>query len=156
MTSHAQAARRQANGQSGFTLMELLITMTIVGILTAIAVPSYGAYVLRAARAEARAQMLEASQFMERYYAMNNRYDQNLTGTAVTLPGALGQSPRSGTARYNLTLVANSLTRNGYVLQAVPTGASATDKCGTLTISSTGVRGSSAMNTPEGIAECWR
>ncbi len=149
--SRLEAARRQ----HGFTLLELLITVTVVAILTAVALPSYGTYVLRTARAEARANMLEASQFMERFYAVNNRYDQTLAGTAVTLPLSLSVSPRSGTARYNISLTA-ALTRGTYVLQAVPAGASATDECGTLTISSTGVRTASLKSTSDGVADCWR
>ncbi len=148
--------RLNAIRPGGFTLIDVLVTLAIIAILSAIAIPSYGNYVLRAARAEARATLLESSQFMERFYAVNNRYDQRLDGAAVTLPVALTQSPRSGTPRYTISLVAAALTRGAYTLRAVPSGASATDQCGTLTLTSTGVRGSSTMSTPAGVAECWR
>ena len=66
--------------QSGFTLIEIMITVAIVGILAAVALPSYTSYVARGKRAEVRANMLEAAQFMERYYSTNFRY----TATAGT------------------------------------------------------------------------
>ena len=59
---------------NGFTLIELMITVAIVGILAAIALPSYLSYVQRGDRAAARAGLLEAQQFMERYYATNNTF----------------------------------------------------------------------------------
>lgn len=148
-----QGGRRM---QRGFTLIELLITMVIVGILTAIAVPSYGAYVLRTARADARASVLQATQFMERFYAVNSAYDQMRDGTPVQLPTALAESPANGTIRYNISLTAGNLTPSSYSIQAAPTGPSVTDECGTLTLSSIGVRGATGLPTAAGIAKCWR
>lgn len=147
-------ARRQ---QRGFTLIELLVTMTVVGILTAIAVPSYGAYMLRTARADARATMLQVNQFMERFYALNSAYDQRLDGAPVLLPAGLTTVP-SGAAkpRYMVSIEPASLTPNAYTIRAVPVNSSATDKCGTLTLSSIGARGATGQPTGEGLAECWR
>tara|TARA_R110001592_G_scaffold276639_1_gene543733 strand:+ start:23 stop:496 length:474 start_codon:yes stop_codon:yes gene_type:complete len=152
----AKHLHTRADRQSGFTLIELLVAMTVVGILTAIAVPSYGQYVLRSARADARATLLQASQFMERFYAVNSSYDQMLNGTAVVLPNAMAQSPASGTARYNIALQAGALGPNTYTLQAIPTGPSSSDKCGTLSLSSTGARGASGVTSPDDVADCWR
>lgn len=147
-------ARRQ---QRGFTLIELLVTMAIVGILTAIAVPSYGAYMLRTARADARATMLQVNQFMERFYALNSAYDQRLDGAAVQIPVGLTTVP-SGAAqpRYIVSIEPASLTASAYTIQAVPANGSLTDKCGTLTLSSIGARGATGQPTGEGLAECWR
>lgn len=157
MSVQVQRVSFARRGQSGFTLMELLITVTIVSILTAVAVPSYGRYVLRTARADARATLLQGTQFMERFYAVNGAYDQKRDGTAVQLPLGLTQVPQSGiSTRYNIALVAGNLNASGYTLQAVPTGPSAPDECGTISLTSTGVRGASGKPTAAGIAECWR
>ncbi|MCB1986076.1 MAG: type IV pilin protein [Burkholderiales bacterium] len=130
----------------GFTLVELMITVAILGIIAAVALPSYQNYVRDANRAAAKTIIYENAQFMEQFYTENNRYDQNLAGNPVVLP--VTQSPRTGAAQYNITLqaVANAT----FTLQAVPVGSMAGDVCGTLTLTNTGLQGAGG-----GVAACW-
>ncbi len=65
---------KKGRSQSGFTLIELVIAIAIVGILTAIAVPSYNAFIRKSNRKVAAACLLEQSQFAERYYTTNLTY----------------------------------------------------------------------------------
>lgn len=131
----------------GFTLIELLVAVVIIGILTAIAFPSYQNYVRNSNRAVAKAILYENAQFMEQFYTENNRYDQDLSGNAVVLP--ILQSPRTGTAQYNISLQAVANTT--FTLQAIPVGAMAGgDTCGTLTLTHTGLQGASGD-----VAACW-
>jgi type IV pilus assembly protein PilE len=120
----------------GFTLIEVMIVMLIVGILTALAYPSYQEYVRRAARADAQSDMMEVAQQLERFFTMNNRYDQSRAGVPFVL--TVVQSPRSGNARYNFGLVTANAGQT-YVLQAVPVAGQALDVCGTLGINQAGV-----------------
>ena len=78
----------------GFTLMELMIVVAIIGILAGIAYPTYQDSVRKSRRADAEAVLLELAQWMERFYTENNRYDQTRAGVAVVLPFA--QSPKEG------------------------------------------------------------
>jgi len=135
--------------QAGFTLIELMITVAVIGILAAIAYPSYTQYVQRAARAEARALLLENAQFLERNYTTSNRYDQTSGGATINsaaLPRT--QSPISGTAKYSITL--SAVAAQSYTLSAAPTGSMSGDACGALTLTNTGVQGAGGA-----VADCW-
>jgi type IV pilus assembly protein PilE len=145
-------------GSKGFTLVELMITVAIIGILAAIAYPNYTRYVQRANRAEARSVLLEVAQFMEKSYTVNNCYHRNdaVCGTAAVnllLPADLTQAPKQGTARYNIGFAAQA--SQNYTLSAVPTGVMTGDACGTLTLADTGVRGAAGVTTDAVVAECW-
>lgn len=123
----------------GFTLIELMIAVVIIGILASIALPAYQQYVLRAARAEAQAILMETAQFMERYHTTNNSYED-----AALLSNV---SPKTGNVRYNISFNGTP-TATAYTLQAVPTGAQSSDTCGTLTVTQTGATGAGGSN-------CW-
>ncbi len=120
----------------GMTLIELMIVVAIVGILSAVAYPSYQEYVRRANRADAQAGMLELAQWMERRFTTANRYapaDGNFT---ASLPYT--QSPRTGGARYNLTAVVGGAGQT-FTLTATPAGGQVGDRCGVMTINQQGV-----------------
>lgn len=139
MPARQPAIRRRAGG---FTLIELMITVAIIAILAAIALPSYQQYVLRANRADAKAILMENAQFMERYFTTNNAYTGAPVLSAVSPKGATG-----GAIRYNITFSV-APTASLYTLQAAPAGSQTNDSCGTLTLSNTGAQ------TPT-TAGCW-
>jgi type IV pilus assembly protein PilE len=129
--------------------MELMIVVAIIGILAAIAYPSYQEYVRRGQRAEAKSQLLAAAQFMERNFTMNNSY-AGVGAAELTLAG-LNQSPKlPAAAAYNITVVSAATT---YALQAAPVGVMAGDKCGTITLDQTGLQGVAGATAT--AAECW-
>ena len=130
---------------SGFTLIELMIVLAILGLLGAIALPSYTSHMAKGHRAEARAQLLQAAQFMQRFYAANDSFKADRKGNVVLgqIPEALLHSPSQGQALYDLTLPEATLSEQNYILQMtpVPGGKMATDECGTFTLTSTGIKG---------------
>lgn len=114
------------SSQKGFTLIELMIVIAIVGIISAIAYPSYQDSVRKARRGDAEAGLVEAANNMERFYTENNTY------IGATWPANITSD------FYDLTISAQSIS--AFTLQAAPTGAQLSDSCGTLTISSTGAK----------------
>lgn len=128
----------------GFSLIELMIVVVIVGILASIAYPSYLNQVTQSRRTDAQAVLMEAAQFMERFYTENNRYDQDTGGTAVALPAQLQESPRdSGTKSYDITVQAS--TTSTYTLRATPKNGQAGD--GFIQLTNTFVKGWDSDNS---------
>lgn len=139
----------------GFTLIEVMITVAIIGIIAAVALPSYQDHVRRSNRTQAKALLHENAQYMEKMYTQNNQYDKTVGADgiantaddgAITLP--IIQSPKTGTKQYDISLLASS--NNTFTLRAVPTGSMTGDTCGTLTLTNTGVRGAGGN-----VDDCW-
>ncbi|MDF3931086.1 type IV pilin protein [Pseudomonas citronellolis] len=122
--------------QQGFTLVELMITVVVVGILAAIALPAYQGYVRRAACEDAKSVLVGAANQMERFRAQNNTY----AGADL---GNYSASPVDGSGKEtNIAVSASDAT--SYTLTATPTNSGHLKGKGTLTITSANVRGGDA------------
>jgi type IV pilus assembly protein PilE len=149
--------------QSGFTLVELMVTVVIAAILLSIAIPSYSNYVRKGRRVDAKSALLDMASLEERYYSNNNAYSTTTTDlgyAAGTWPVTVG----AGTGTYLIAapvVVAATAPTAGlqggvpasFTITATATGDQANDtQCLTFTVTSQGVQSS----TPATSATCWR
>jgi type IV pilus assembly protein PilE len=134
----------------GFTLVELMIVVAIIGILAAIAYPAYTQQVQRSRRSDATTVLLEAAQFMQRYYNANNSFGTTELAGAALERAELHQAPKgSDTVHYNISIAVDQNGR-GYTLTAEPVHTD--NDCGDLTLSHTGQKDTSTDN----VADCWK
>lgn len=142
--------RATSSRQGGFTLIELMIVVAVIAILAAIAYPSYQNHMVNTRRAAAAGCMMEAAQFMERFYTTNLRYDQTRTGAAVALPTTQCRTDLQAFYTFQVAAAANT-----YTMQAVPQGQQATrdTKCGTLSVNQAGVK--AETGSAASASECW-
>ncbi len=130
----------------GFTLIEVMIVVAILGIIAAVALPSYRDSVMKSRRSDAKSALMQASQAMEKYYTENQKY------TGATLAAVYKTTSPDG--YYTLSFTANP-TAAAYTVQAAPTAGKGqtNDKCGTFSITETGVKGVSGGSLT--VADCW-
>jgi type IV pilus assembly protein PilE len=113
--SFADSATQRSGG---FTLLEVLITVAIVGILAAIAVPSYGYFVTRSRIIEATTALGDIRSQMEKYFMDNRRYDNGGVCGVETLAFKPITAFNSSSKNFTITCPAGALTATTYSLQA--------------------------------------
>ena len=134
---------------NGFTLIEVMIVVAIVGILVAIALPSYVEHVRRSKRSDAKAVLLENAQILERQMSIVNKYNSDTVNPPITVSpaGATGTD-----VNYNVTIVYGAgANATSFTLSAAPVNAMALDGCGTYTLNNAGLRTVSSGT----VADCW-
>jgi len=143
--------------QSGFTLIEIMIVIVVVGILVKIAMSAYTSSVQQSRRTDAKTALLDLATREEKFYSVNNQY----TASPTALYGASASFPMSvqsgGTAYYAIqaptVTAATASTAATFTAQAnrITGTTQATDACGDFTITNTGVTG----NVNSTATNCW-
>lgn len=157
----------------GFTLIELLLTVILVAILAAIAIPSYSAYVVRGQRAAAKVGLEQAAQYLERNYTAYGCYNYATqaecsagTGTQLALSSPLQTAPSDAGPAYTYKISLAAVAGQSFTLNATPCGATGANcpagsnttftdpDCGTLSLDNTGAKSVSNANLTAVI--CWQ
>lgn len=151
---------------SGFTLIELMIVVAVIGILAAIAYPSYQDSVAKSKRADAQGALLSLAGALERHFTETNSYcDAGTTAPTTCGDGGTGdkgapsifttQVPVDGGSKY-YDLEIEDVTATTFEIRAIPTlnGSMDGDKCGTFTYTHAGVQ--DVTGGTETKANCWR
>ncbi|MFT5533737.1 MAG: type IV pilus assembly protein PilE [Burkholderiaceae bacterium] len=119
--------------RNGFTLIEMMVTLAVIAILTAIAYPSYVEQVNKSRRAEGKSAILQTAALQERFYTLNNSYSTTLVASST-----------------NYTIKVTTAASDAYTITASPLFTDA--KCGTLSYDQSGTQSiSGSANLPY----CW-
>jgi type IV pilus assembly protein PilE len=129
----------------GFTLIEVMIVLIVIGILAALAYPSYSAQIVKSRRSDAKQALVELAQKLERYYTETGTY----VGATLGAGGIYGANSAGG--YYSLAITAQ--TANGFTITATPTGKQVGDACGSFGYDQAGSRTVSGGSLS--AASCW-
>jgi type IV pilus assembly protein PilE len=131
---------------NGFTLTELMVVVGIIGMLFAIAIPSYQGYVLQSHRSDALASLVDIAARQERFIAQNNTYTTEISANTGLNIG----STTSSEGYYDLTVAGcGSGIATCYLITATARGGQASDtECATITYDSIGVKSGAS-------SDCW-
>ncbi len=173
-------SRRTGAAAAGFSLIELMFVVAIVGIIAMVAIPSYTKQIQKNNRAVAKARLAQAAQLLERFYSDNNSYYVNTSGSPCVLSVGTGASSElqnglmkiltpswactgsntvysgsnnESTSVYTLTL--STPSANSYTLTATPVAGTTQvndTKCMNLTLTNAGVKGISGSGA---LTDCW-
>ena len=143
--AHQRLSRCESNykpKQLGFTLIEILIVVAIIGILAGVAYPSYTEFVLRSNRSEAQRELLRYANLQEQFFVDSRAYASDMTSLG-------GSSASIDTESGNYTISVSAQTATTFTLQAVAKKGQVKDTgCTTLTVNEIGNKGTTS-------ATCW-
>ena len=136
------------NRSQGFSLIELMIAVVIVGILAAVAIPMYSDYVTRSRRADGQATLMQVAQELERCYTQFSKYNDN--SCSVVNGGVVSETSDQGF--YGISASGGNLTESTFTLTATPQNEQADDTdCTALTLTHLGEQ-SATGDDPD---SCW-
>ncbi len=149
--------RRLPAPHRGFSLIELVVTMLIVAILAAIAIPAYSNYVRKSRRTDAKSGLLNLAALEERFFSTQNSYTADPTQLGYpSFPLTLGAGAGDYTVAAFAPVAATPTTPASYAITAVAVGDQLKDtQCYSFTITSQGVQSSVDNLGNPTTSVCW-
>lgn len=148
---------KSMQNQRGVTLIELVVVMMIVGILAAVAIPSYRSYTLRSQRADAKDALLALATQQEKHYLQCNTYATAIAAATNCGAGQLQGAAASKNGWYTLAIVAGDAL--GFTVSATATAGQnqfQDTECRSFRVTERGVRTATDSGAADNTAECWR
>lgn len=144
MNTDLNAVTRHRVGNGGFTLIELMVAVAILGIILGVAIPSYQQWVLESGRADGKATLYQTAQALERCYTRFSAYNDGNCGVGN------GDTIDSEKGKYQVSVTSDATT---FDLTATPQAPQdKDDECANLTLDHTGARGKSGTGD---LDDCW-
>jgi len=154
--TRTRRARKRVD-EGGFTLIELLITIVVLSLLLALAVPTYQDQMRKTRRSEAQISLIEMANLEEKFFinASPPRYTATVVGT-LPLQNGLGYKTTTASGNYTLSVTANT---TAFTVKAVPvagTSQAKDSKCQEFTVDQLGIKKSKDKTGTDSTNDCWR
>ncbi len=130
---------------NGFTLVELMITVAVLGIIAAIAYPTYQEHMRKTRRVDAKAALMDAAAKMERHYIQFSRYSGTIASSGI--------SATSPEKFYSIAATVTNPNSQTFTLTATRAGRQVGDKCGDFTIDQ--AQNKNVVNGSLNATQCW-
>jgi type IV pilus assembly protein PilE len=153
LVSSTQRTDKLRESEGGFTLLELMIVVAIVGILAAIAFTTYSAQVQKARRTDARTAVLDLAGREERYFSVNNSYSS--TATDVGYGGAFPQVVGSGYYTLGVAINAPGANPSFQITASAILQQLADTSCASFSVNQLGQQTSQDSGGADSTAVCW-
>ena len=147
---------RSASDQKGVTLLELMVVVVIIGIIAAIAYPSYTQFIVKSKRAASSSVLLQVADRQQQFFMDNKQYATKLSTLGFAADDFMinddGTMVSASNSRRTYKITLSGATATAFTVEAIPqlVQASRDSDCGTMTLTSAGAKGQSGSGD-----NCW-